>query len=196
MSDINQNMHNYVNDDSNYTEYQEYNQGFDSGYESGYRAAMQMQQNMMADKIESKKGVIVVKCIIIYLVAQFIVLSVIAIAGFAIERFGDDTAYVLERADYAYNEMNYRSLNNTLYLYGNFDEKYDKYWEFLDGYNVYVECQQWAECHRNGLEGSKENLEEKYEELKKYAAETAFDSNREIFNDFIEEIDKEIDKLK
>ncbi|MBQ4283135.1 MAG: hypothetical protein IJB96_04320 [Lachnospira sp.] len=166
----------------------QYNQGFDNGYESGYNAAMQMQQQMSAGAKKPNKTAIVIKSIIIYIVAGIIVLYAIGLVGVAIDEFGDDTADALKWCERNYNNMNYSSLDAELTLYGSTDEKFDKYWEFMKGYELYTECQQWVMCEKEGVENSTANLTDRIQELEQLAKETKFSTNQKLFEEFVAEI--------
>lgn len=167
--------------------YEQYNEGYDNGYESGYMAAMQMQQRM-AETGKQSKVPIVIKSIIIHLIANFAVMYAIFLVVYTIDNLGDNTAYVLEYCEKYYIDMDYDALETELSLYATYDEKYQKYWEFIDGYELYVECQQWVECEKSGMNGASDKLTARLSELEGMANETAYSSNKTMFEDFILEI--------
>lgn len=165
-----------------------YNASYDSGYESGYRAAMAEQARMSVSKKQPNMVAVVIKGVIAGIVGLCLLLYGIVMVGVTVETFSDDTVENLEWCDVNYNEKDYQGLMQSLELYGTMDEDFDKYWEFTEGYELYIECQQWLECEKIGLDGAEAKLQEKLSNLENMSRETKFNTNRNLFDGYIEEI--------
>lgn len=86
-----------------------------------------------------------------------------------------------------YRKRNFADLYDTLTLYNLYDECYDVYWEAVNGYDVFVEYEQWKQAAGLGVDGAEQEAQSRYETLEKMAQNPEFSQNAKILNGFLDQ---------
>lgn len=141
----------------------------------------------MAGKKDRKKPSVVklvIKTVLAVFTALFLVLlSLEALSEFTdnIVDMEDDIASNIDFCNWRYYDRNYAALREELTLYNLYSEDFDKYWEIVDGYEIYLRCLEYRELP----DGAEQALE--YQQmLERMAADCRFDENRRQLQHYID----------
>ena len=121
-------------------------------------------------------------CIFLFL------LSVLTISDFSdnVVDYEDDVASMIDYCNWRYYDRDYGSLRDELTLYNLYSEEFDKYWEIVDCYELYLECLEYR-----AIPGEKQKAEELQAEMSEMAANCRFEENRRQIESFSKALNEE-----
>lgn len=128
-----------------------------------------------------------IKVIIKALISFNILFGLFAfIVGYVVDRNDTwESSYTEEMAQEYYEEGRYGYLRMLLHLYDFYDEKFDVYWEAVDGYRDYQEALQYKQS------GDEEEKEAIVEKVIGNARKCKFESNQTILDTWAKEVQQE-----
>lgn len=120
-----------------------------------------------------------------YLLLELFWFSLIAISG--LDR-GSDVDYISWCAD-DYARRDYEELYGTLTLFDLYSEEYDLYWEAVNGYNTYLQCLQYQNAARQGMENADTLASDALAKLETMAASPQFSQNGPLLQGFLDALE-------
>ncbi len=85
-----------------------------------------------------------------------------------------------------YHERDYAQLYDFLTLYDLYEDCYDVYWEAVNGYEAFIQYDQWHKAAQLGIDGAEQEAQSHYKALEDLARNPEFSQNSRILNGFLE----------
>lgn len=131
----------------------------------------------------------VLKAILVIILAVNWLYMAFAIVGLVFEEETDyynTDAFLMNRCDEFYYEKQYDELFEHMYLYDNYDEKYDVYWEVMDAYVNLQEYLKWKNVSETDISDARKMQDMYHNRVVNAAANCRFPQNQKYLDDFVE----------